>query len=84
MKSTNHTAAKADVLTAADINAQAQSLFAQTSAWLTTHWLQVIIAVAAASLIVAFLHFVRRLGNRLCERRPGPAGWGTVFGRAIV
>ena len=75
---------QAAALSASDVQAQAQSLFAASSIWIRTHWLQIIIAVAAAAVIVVALHFLRRLGNRLCNSRPGPAGWGTVFGRAIV
>jgi small-conductance mechanosensitive channel len=75
---------QAAALSASDVQAQAQSLFAAGSIWIRTHWLQIIIAVAAAAVIVLALHFLRRLGNRLCTSRPGPAGWGSVFGRAIV
>jgi len=80
----NSAAAKADPITASDVNEQVQDLFSATYAWFMTHWLQIIIAAAAAAVIVVALHFLRGLGNRLCNLRPGAAGWGTVFGRAIV
>jgi small-conductance mechanosensitive channel len=80
----NSQAAKAPALSASNVQDQAESLFSATSTWLQTHWLQVIIAVAAAAVIVGALHFLRRLGHKLCNLRPGAAGWGTVFGRAVV
>jgi small-conductance mechanosensitive channel len=84
MTTTNNSQAQEAALSASDVQQQAQSLFSASSIWIQTHWLQIIIAIAAAAVIVAALHFLRRLGNKLCNLRPGPAGWGTVFGRAIV
>ncbi|CAN5841138.1 mechanosensitive ion channel family protein [soil metagenome] len=80
----NSAAAKADPITASDVNEQVQDLFSATYAWFMTHWLQIIIAAAAAAVIGVALHFLRGLGKRLCNLRPGAAGWGTVFGHAIV
>ena len=67
-----------------DVNMQVRDLIETTFSWIGTHWVQVLIAFGVAALIVAALHFARRMGRRLCERSTGPAGWGTVFGRAIV
>ena len=80
----NNSQAQTAALSATDVHEQAQTLFAATFAWFRTHWLEIIIAVAVAAVIVVALHFLRRLGHKLCNLRPGPAGWGTVFGRAIV
>ena len=81
---THNSAAAKMPLTAANVSEQAQGLFVASSNWVQSHWLQIIIAVAVAIVIVIGLLFLRRLGEKLCRRRPGPAGWGTVFGRAIV
>ncbi len=84
MTITNTAPANTAAISAAEVHEQAQSLFAASYTWVQTHWLQILIALAVASVIVAGLHFLRRLGHRLCNASPGPAGWGTVFGRAIV
>ncbi|GAA0330234.1 mechanosensitive ion channel family protein [Sphingomonas oligophenolica] len=67
-----------------DVNSQFQDLIASSYTWLMGHWVEILIAVGIATVIVAGLFFLRGLGTRLCSRSPGPAGWGTVFGRAIV
>ncbi|MEO7170341.1 MAG: mechanosensitive ion channel family protein [Sphingomonas sp.] len=84
MTVTNNSQAKAPVLSASNVQDQAEDLFTASSIWFQTHWLQIIIAVAAAAVVVAGLMFLRQMGNKLCNLRPGQAGWGTVFGRAIV
>ncbi len=84
MTVTNNSQASSPVLSASNVQDQAESLFTASSIWFQTHWLQIIIAVAAAAVIIVALHFLRRLGHKLCNLRPGAAGWGTVFGRAIV
>jgi small-conductance mechanosensitive channel len=82
---TNNTAAAQTLkIDPATIDQQAQSFINASTAWLQTHWLQIIIAIAVAIAIVLTLYFARSLGNKLCERSPGTAGWGKVFGRAIV
>jgi small-conductance mechanosensitive channel len=84
MTVSNNTQAQSPALSASNVQDQAENLFTASSIWIQTHWLQIIIAVAAAAVIVVVLHFLRRLGHKLCNLRPGAAGWGTVFGRAIV
>ncbi len=77
-------AAQKPIFRAADVSGQVQGFFAAGSAWLTTHWLQILIATAIATAIVLALHAARRLGRKLCDRNPGVMGWGTVIGRAIA
>ena len=84
MTVSNNTQAQSPALSASNVQDQAESLFTASSIWIQTHWLQIIIAVAAAAVIIVALHFLRRLGHKLCNLRPGAAGWGTVFGHAIV
>ena len=67
-----------------DVQQQATDLFAASTAWLHTYWLQIIIAFVAGTAIVFALHVLRRLGNRLCAEDRRLAGWGVVLGRAVV
>jgi small-conductance mechanosensitive channel len=76
-------AAKTPIFRAADVSAQVQSFLSASAAWVTEHWLQILVATGIAALIVLGLHAGRRLGRRLCDRNPGVTGWGTVIGRAI-
>ena len=66
------------------LRAQVQGLIDASSEWLRTHWLQILIAAAAGTVIVLALHAARSLGNRLCNRDKGATGWGTIIGRAIA
>ncbi|MGY4396741.1 small-conductance mechanosensitive channel [Sphingomonas sp. UYAg733] len=84
MASSNITAAaSARKIDSTSFDDQAQSLVNVSLVWVQTHWLQIIIAIGVATAIVLALHFARHLGNKLCERSPGTAGWGKVFGQAI-
>ena len=76
-------AAKKPIFRASDVGEQAQDFVATGSAWLTTHWLQILIATGIAVAIVFALHGARALGRRLCERHPDATGWTTIIGRAV-
>ena len=67
-----------------NVHDQAETLLTVSYAWLMAHWAQILVAVAIAAVIVAGLIFLRKLGNKLCSNSPSLAGWGAVFGRAIV
>ena len=69
---------------AGDVSAQAQAFLSASGAWITGHWIQILIATGIAAVIVIALHAARGLGQRLCARNPGATGWGTVLGRAIT
>lgn len=71
-------------LSADAVQQNAQALVDASVLWLTTYWLQALIGLGVAALIFTVLHIARRWGMRLCERTPGPMGWGTILGRAIA
>ena len=77
-------AARKPIFAGNDVSRQAQDFLAAGSAWLTTHWLQIMIATAIAVVLVFALHGLRKLGERLCARHPDSTGWAAVIGRAIV
>ncbi|WP_109807577.1 mechanosensitive ion channel family protein [Sphingosinithalassobacter portus] len=66
------------------LNANAQELAVSSVAWLRGHWLDVVIAFAAAVVIVILLHAVRAWGMKLCKKTPGITGWGSIIGRAVA
>jgi small-conductance mechanosensitive channel len=80
----NNILPRADDLTASDIRAQTLSLWKTSAAWISAHWLQVLIAIGIGVLIFLAMHFVKSLGQRLCNRDRSGTGWYTVFGRAIA
>ena len=83
----NTSAAKAQnsFLDPAALQVQTRAFVRDAGAWLHTHWLQILIAIAAAALLVVALHALRRLAGRLAARDPqGPAGWVSIIGRALV
>jgi small-conductance mechanosensitive channel len=81
----NNTAApRAGTLTTHDLQHQTLAIWDTSIAWLTTHWLQVLVAIGVGIVIFFGLHFVKSLGRRLCKRDTTGTGWYTVFGRAIA
>ena len=66
------------------IGTQFHDLVAASTAWLHTHWLQILIATGVGAVIVAVLHVARRFGARLCARDQSGTGWWTVIGRAMA
>lgn len=81
----NTTAAAQDAAsnTSEALEAQTRAFFTDAIWWLQTHWLQILIAAAIAAGIFFALHGLRRWGMKLCDRSVGPAGWGTIIGRAV-
>ena len=86
MTVTNSAAAaeKTAAITSDNVEAKLQTLWNDGAAWLSGHWLQILIAIGVATALVAILHMLRRWGMRLCDRQTGPAGWGTILGRAVA
>ncbi len=80
----NTVAVKPPIFDAHALRAQTDGLLAASFNWVRLHWLQVLIGFAVGTAIVFALHAGRHLAQRLCTRDPGPTGWGTVIGRAIV
>nr|WP_294076338.1 mechanosensitive ion channel family protein [Sphingomonas sp.] len=62
----------------------ARNFVGDATAWFQSHWLQILIATGIAIAIVLALHLLRRWGMKLCDRAEGPAGWGTIIGRAVA
>ncbi|MFS0735703.1 mechanosensitive ion channel family protein [Sphingomonas sp. 1P06PA] len=52
-------------------------------AWLTSHWLQIAIAIAIAFVIVAILGFAKSLGMKLAREEMTAANWRVVVARVI-
>lgn len=65
------------------LEVQTRAFFTDAVWWMQTHWLQILIAAAIAAGIFFLLHGLRRWGMKLCEKSVGPAGWGTIIGRAV-
>lgn len=84
MNSTAVPTPKADAFSASDLKTQAVALWRMSYAWLSTHWLQVLIAVGIGVLIFLALHVIKSWGKRLCERDATGTGWYATFGRAIA
>ena len=70
-------------ISAADIQAQATGLIRSSLDWLQEHWLQILIAFGAGTVIVLVLHAARKLGAKLARRSKSGKGWAAVFGNAI-
>jgi len=66
-----------------DLQAQVGGLYAQSAAWLESHWLQITLAAVAGFLVFALLRALRGWGLRLCKRGEGVATWYSIFGRAV-
>ncbi|WP_033919695.1 mechanosensitive ion channel family protein [Sphingomonas sp. 37zxx] len=86
---TNSTAAIANTadtvaITPELIEQQAGVLLVDSFEWLQGHWLQILIAVGVASVIVLALAALKGWGKRYCDRQPLVTGWSGVFGRAIA
>ncbi|MCH4891703.1 MULTISPECIES: mechanosensitive ion channel family protein [unclassified Sphingomonas] len=65
------------------LRTSAERLVVDSVTWLESHWLQILIAVGIASLIVVALLVVRGWARRYCERDQKMLGWGKVLGRVV-
>ncbi|MFT4025526.1 MAG: mechanosensitive ion channel [Novosphingobium sp.] len=66
------------------IQVEARALYAEAAAWIEGHWLQIVIAAAAAVFVYLLLNLVRRWGAKLCERGGGAGTWYAILGRALA
>lgn len=82
MTTSNKTTAILPPIKVQDVDQQLRGLFGTTVQWFATHWLQIIIAVGVASVLVIAFHFVRRMARNFCAKRSGPANWLAVLARA--
>lgn len=67
-----------------DFRAQAEAFFRDSSIWMQSHWLNIVIASAVAIAVFFALHMVRRWGIKLCQRGEGVQTWYAVIGRALA
>lgn len=67
-----------------DFDEQVRSLIGTTYRWAASHWLQLIIAVAIASVLVIAMHFIRRLARKYCAHPARSRRWGAIVARAVV
>lgn len=58
-------------------------LWMDGSTWFEDNAMQVIIAVAIATAIVAILLGIRSLGSRMCLKDPKGTGWPAILGRVV-
>jgi len=68
----------------ASIDIQTGQLWAETTAWLAGHSLQIILGFAAGAVIVAVLLGVKWVGVRICGTDPNHVHWRTVLGRMLA
>lgn len=81
---TKNTTAILPPIRVGDLDDQARGFIGILYHWVHTHWLQILIVLAVASVIVMALHFVRRLARKYCMRESGPRGWFGVAARATL
>lgn len=77
------TVKKEPLLPDVDLQTQTETLFRDSSIWVQSHWLNILIASGIAFAIALTLYGVRAWALRLCRRGEGVANWYTIFGRAI-
>jgi small-conductance mechanosensitive channel len=68
----------------ASLDLQARTLWADMLAWLSSHTLQILLGIAAGTVIVLVLLGVKWLGVRLCGTDSGAVHWRTVVGRVLA
>jgi small-conductance mechanosensitive channel len=66
------------------LGGQAQRLWADVAAWLSSHYLQILLGLIAGAVIVALLLGVRWIGTRICGTDPTHTHWRTVIGRILA
>ena len=67
----------------APLRIQTSQLWADTTAWFTGHSLQIILGVAAGTIIVLVLLGIKWVGVRICGTDPDHIHWRTVVGRVL-
>ena len=75
---------KAPILPDVDLQTQTEVLVRDSSIWVQSHWLNILIAAAIATAIVVALYAARGWGVRLCRRGEGVANWYSILGRAVA
>ena len=75
---------KAPILPDVDLQTQTEILVKDSSIWVQSHWLNILIAAGIATAIVVALYAARSWGMRLCKRGEGVANWYAILGRAVA
>jgi small-conductance mechanosensitive channel len=75
---------KAPILPDVDLQTQTEILVKDSSIWVQSHWLNILIAAGIATAIVVALYAARSWGMRLCKRGEGAASWYAILGRAVA
>ncbi|MGE7205327.1 mechanosensitive ion channel family protein [Sphingomonas sp. NPDC019816] len=81
---TNSTSPKAPIFDGSRVPDQVESIIDATYDWVQVYWLKVLIALGVGALIVVALLWVRKLGDRLCQKPGFAGGWGVILGHAIA
>jgi len=68
----------------ASLDIQTGQLWAETTAWLSSHSLQIILGFAGGAAIVLLLLGVKWVGVRICGTDPDHVHWRTVLGRVLA
>jgi len=68
----------------ASLDIQTGQLWAEMTAWLSNHSLQIILGFAAGVMIVLLLLGVKWVGVRICGTDPDHVHWRTVLGRVLA
>ena len=85
MTTSNNSTAILPPIKVQDVDQQLRGLVGATYQWVGTHWLQILIAIGVASVIVIALHAIRRFARGYCARQTGGrVRWGSVAARAVV
>jgi small-conductance mechanosensitive channel len=66
------------------LGAQAGQIWRETSAWLSTHSLQILIGLVAGMVIFVLLYGVKWIGVRICGSDPDQTHWRTIIGRVLA
>lgn len=67
-----------------DLQTQTEVLVRDSSIWVQSHWLNILIAAGIATAIALALYAARSWAMRLCRRGQGAANWYSIFGRAVA
>jgi small-conductance mechanosensitive channel len=68
----------------ASLDIQTGQLWAEMTAWLSSHSLQIILGFAAGAVIVLLLLGIKWVGVRICGTDPDHVHWRTVLGRVLA
>jgi hypothetical protein len=67
-----------------DLADQSRGLLIEGPEWISSHWPEIAVALAAGCVIYLLLQFLKRWAQRVCERGEGVANWYSILGRALA